>query len=160
MRPIMLAIASLTLLGAAPAPSPGIPIGMVITDGLGKTFNGWLYQTGSMFTRFETRNEVTTGRLDCCVAMFSKGRSFIVARTEPLTRAENGGVIKEKVIATKRLDARPGEEQSECDLFGIDLGLSLRHTKTAWVRSVVVTGNGDLAYLEWKDTDNRCYLGD
>lgn len=158
MKRLLLALATLPLLGAAPA--PGISIGLEITEGLGKTINGWLYQNGSMFTRFDTRNQITTGRLDCCVAMFVKGRSFIVARTQPLTRAANGGVIKEKVIATKRLEARPGEEQSECDLLGIDMGLSLRNAKTAWVRSVVITRSGDLDYLEWKDTGNRCYLGD
>jgi hypothetical protein len=148
-------------LAAKPAKPPlavapqGIVVGQVLNDTLGKTVNGWLHSSGSMFGTSETKGEVTTTRLDCCIAVFSKGRSYIVALTEPVTRSANGGVIKEKVVAIKRLDARPGEVQEECGLFNLNIGLTLRNPKTMMARSVVID-NGGFAVLEWKDTFRNC----
>lgn len=155
------AIVAIVLLSAAPliakpAPSaPGIAVGQVLNDTLGKTVNGWLHSSGSMFGTSTTKDEITTTRLDCCIAVFSKGRSYIVALTQPIERNGKGGVIKEKVVATKRLDARPGEVQEECSLFNLNIGLTLRNPKTMMARSVVID-NGGFAVLEWKDTFRQC----
>lgn len=138
-----------------PVAPQGIVVGQVLNDTLGKTVNGWLHSSGSMYGTSETKGEVTTTRLDCCIAVFSKGRSYIVALTEPVARNANGGVIKEKVVALKRIDARPGEVQEECGLFGLNLGLTLRNPKTMMARSVVID-NGGFAVLEWKDTFRNC----
>lgn len=140
---------------AAPAATGTIAVGQVLNDTLGKTVNGWTHNTGAMFMRFDTQNGVTTGTLDCCVAVFSRGKSYIVARTQPLTRSANGGVIKEKVIAVKRLDLRQGEIETTCDLFNLDLAISVRNPKTNWVRSVVIS-YGKIEMLEWRDTSGRC----
>ena len=148
-------------LAAKPAKPPlpgalqGIAEVQVLDDTLGKTVKGWLHSSGSMYGKSETKGEVTTTRLDCCVAVFSKGRSYIVALTEPVTRSPTGGVIKEKIVALKRIDARPGEVQEECSLFGLNLGLTLRNPKTMMARSVVID-NGGFAVLEWKDTFRNC----
>lgn len=158
---LITALAAAAPLAAKPAKPPlpvapqGIVAGQVLNDTLGKTVNGWLHSSGSMFGTSETKGEVTTTRLDCCIAVFSKGRSYIVALTEPVTRSANGGVIKEKVVAIKRLDARPGEVQEECSLFNLNIGLTLRNPKTMMARSVVID-NGGFAVLEWKDTFRNC----
>jgi hypothetical protein len=136
-------------------PPQGIVVGQVLNDTMGKTVNGWLHFQGSMYGTSETKDEITTTRLDCCIAVFSKGRSYIVALTEPIERNGKGGVIKEKVVAIKRLDARPGEVQEECSLFNLNLGLTLRNPKTMMARSVVID-NGGFAVLEWKDTFRQC----
>ena len=161
-RTILAAILlSATPLAAKPAKPPlpvapqGIVVGQVLNDTLGKTVNGWLHSSGSMYGTSETKDHITTTRLDCCIAVFSKGRSYIVALTEPVTRSANGGVIKEKVVAIKRLDAQPGEVQEECSLFNLNLGLTLRNPKTMMARSVVID-NGGFAVLEWKDTFRQC----
>ncbi|HEX4847515.1 MAG TPA: hypothetical protein VFV30_05190 [Novosphingobium sp.] len=140
---------------AAPAPAGTIAVGQVLNDTLGKVVNGWTHNVGAMFKRYETRDGVTTGTLDCCVAVFSRGSSYIVARTEPLARTANGGVIREKVIAVQRLDLRPGEIETTCDLFNLDIAMSVRNPKTNWVRSVVIS-YGEIQMLEWRDTSNRC----
>jgi hypothetical protein len=165
MRIKALVITALVLaagpLAAKPAKPPlplapqAIVVGQVLNDTLGKTVNGWLHASGSMFGTAETKGEVTTTRLDCCIAVFSKGRSYIVALTEPVARNSAGGVIKEKVVALKRIEARPGEVQEECSLFNLNLGLTLRNPKTMMARSVVID-NGGFAVLEWKDTFRNC----
>lgn len=138
-----------------PVSPQGIVMGQVLNDTLGKTVNGWLHFQGSTYGTSETKDYVTTTRIDCCVAVFSKGRSYIVALTQPLARNPTGGVIKEKVVALKRIDARPGEVQEECSLFTLNLGLTLRNPKTMMARSVVID-NGGFAVLEWKDTFRQC----
>lgn len=139
-----------------PAPAAQtIAVGQVLQDTLGKTVNGWTHNIGSMFMRYETRDGVTTGTLDCCVAVFNRGNSYIVARTQPLARTPNGGVIRERVIAVKRIELRPGEIETLCDLFNLDLALSVRNPKTKWVRSVVIS-HGEIQMLEWRDTSGRC----
>lgn len=152
-------LTALIVLLAAPAlaatPAPGITVGQVLDDTLGKPVNGWLHTQGSMFTSFETKDGVRTGKLDCCIAVFRKGRSYIVARTEPLAHNAKGGVIKEKVVAIKRLDMRPGEVETMCELFSLQLELSVHNPKTRMVRSVVVE-NGALGLLEWLDTSGQC----
>lgn len=135
--------------------APGIAVGQVLNNTLGKTVNGWLHNQGSMFGTSETKDSVTTIKLDCCIAVFSKGNSFIVARTEPLARNPAGGVIREKVIAVQRIDLRPGEVETQCSLFVLDLVVSVRNPKSGWVRSVVVS-EGTLGLLEWRDNSGRC----
>jgi hypothetical protein len=138
-----------------PVPPPGIAVGQVLNDTLGKTVNGWLHFSGSMYGTSETKDEVTTTRLDCCISLFSKKRSYIVALTDPIERNGKGGVIKEKIVAIKRIEALPGEVQEECSLFNLNVGLTLRNPKTMMARSVVID-NGGFAVLEWKDTFRNC----
>lgn len=163
MRTRLTVLAAGLVLAALPAaaqkkPAPAateIAVGQVLDDTLGKTVNGWTHNTGSMFTRYEARNGVTIEKLDCCVAVFNRGNSYIVARTQPLARTPTGGVIRERVIAVKRLDLRPGEIETLCDLFNLDLALSVRNPTTNWVRSVVIS-YGEIQMLEWRDTSGRC----
>lgn len=149
------AAALLTAPALAAPPAPAITAGQVLDDTLGKVVNGWLHLQGSMYMTYSTSDAVTTGTLDCCIAVFSKGRSYIVARTEPVERNAQGGVIKERVMALKRLDARPGEVQEECSLYTLNLALTLRNPKTMMARSVVVD-QGGLSVLEWKDAAGNC----
>lgn len=144
-------------LAAKPAntPQPGIEVGQILNDTLGKTVRGWNHFQGSMYYKSETKDGVTTSKLDCCIAVFSQGRSYIVALTAPVERKANGAVIKEKVIAIKRLDARPGELQEECSLYNLNLGLTLRNPKNRMARSVVVD-NGGFSVLEWRDSAGSC----
>lgn len=139
----------------APLPAPAIAVGQVLNDTLGKSVNGWLHGQGAMFSRTETKGNVTTASLDCCIAVFSRGHSYIIARTEPLARNPDGGVIREKVATVERIDLRSGEIETECSLFSLQIVFSVRNPKTNQVRSVFVD-NGALALLEWHDTANRC----
>jgi hypothetical protein len=152
---ILVAAAILAVPAMAAPPASTIKVGQVLDDSLGKTVNGWLHTLGSMFSSYETKGDVTTGKLDCCIAMLTKGRSYIVARTEPLARNATNGVIKEKVIGVQRIDLRPGEVETLCSLFSLQIVFSVRNPKTNQVRSVVVD-EGKLATLEWHDTNQRC----
>lgn len=155
MKHLPIALSALVLLGASPAPAPGIKPGLVLNDTLGQTVNGWLHASGAMFTVLKNRNGVWIREDDCCVATFQKGQSYIIARTLPLTRSPNGGVIKERVLETRRIDVRPGEEGVGCNAFGLQFHMSLKNPKTLAVRSVVIH-DGKLGLLEWKDNGNYC----
>jgi hypothetical protein len=153
---LLIAVAMLLAVPALAAPpAPSIKVGQVLDDTLGKTVNGWEHTQGSMFTSFEFKNGVQTGKLDCCIAVFRKARSFMVALTEPVARNKTGGVIKEKVLAVLRIDLRPGEEEMSCGLFSLQIILSVKNPKTNWVRSVIVDQSA-LGMLEWRDTKGQC----
>ena len=136
MKHLPLSFAALVLLGAAPAPAPGISPGLVLNDTFGKNVNGWQHAGGAMFSVMKFKNGAWTQELDCCVATFRKGQSFIIARTLPLTRRPDGAVIKERVLETRQLDLRPGEEEMGCNAFGIQFQMSFKNRKTLAVRSV------------------------
>lgn len=155
MKALHSLLAGLALLGAAPAPAPSIPIGLVLDDTLGKTVKGWFHAQGTMFSVSKTKDGVTTSELDCCIAVFTRAKSYIVARTEPLARNATGGVIKEKVVAVRRIDTRPGELEMVCSLYSLQTAISLKNRKTNMVRSIVVD-EGALGLLEWKDSEGRC----
>ncbi len=144
---------------AAAPPPPPIPVGQVIDDGLGKTISGWLYAQGSLYHKRETKGEVTTEAYECCIALFSWGKHYTVARTEALARTPTGGVTRERVTQTFRLTVRPGEIEMECWLYSLNVALSLKNPATGMVRSVIVD-NETIALLEWKDSDGRCSSGD
>ena len=144
---------------AVPPPPPPIPVGQVIDDGLGKTISGWLYAQGSLYHKRETKGEVTTEAYECCIALFSRGKHYTVARTEALAKTPTGGVTRERVTQTFRLTVRPGEIEMECWLYSLNVALSLKNPATGMVRSVIVD-NETIALLEWKDSDGRCSSGD
>ena len=165
LRSILFALLAAVAAPSAAQPSAEAPaddtirLGQVLDDTLGTSVNGWQHSRGSMYTIRETADGVTTEKLTCCVAEFHRENSYIVAVTEPLARNPDGGVIKERVIALVRLDAGPDESYSECGLFGLNLGLSLKDEKTGMVRSVVID-QGGLQTFEWKDSEGRCGYGD
>lgn len=153
MKRLPILFVATALFGAAPA--PGIRVGLVLDDTLGKTVNGWLHTQGSMFNVTRHKDGVSTVDLDCCIAVFSKGRSTIVARTVPLAKNATGGVIKERITDLRRIDLRPGETEMGCGLFTLNLVYSVKNPKTGNVRSIVVD-EGGLGTLDWKDDQNRC----
>lgn len=167
MRTRVIVLAAGLALGASPAlaqkkptPAPvGITVGQVLDDTLGKTVNGWLHTSGSLYAKRETKDYVTTETMECCVAVFNRGNRFIVARTEAVTRNPTGGVIKERVLATHRLTARPGEVETDCSLIGQSAFLTLQDPKTGWLRSVVLSGDAFIT-VTWKDPGSFCSYGD
>ena len=155
MKALFKVLPVLALIGAAPA--PGITIGTVLDDSLGKTVRGWLHASGSMYDVFERNGNVIKIKSDCCIAILTKGNSYIIAQTVPLKRLPNGGVIKEKIIDLRRIDLRPGEEGMACNLYGLQIVFSVLNPKTRMARSVVVDGK-KLSLLEWKDSERRCFI--
>lgn len=143
---------------AAPA-AADIAVGQVLNDTLGKTVNGWLHTTGSLYARRVTKDYVTTETLECCVSVLKRGNRYIVARTEAVTRNPDGGVIKERVLSTHKLTARPGEVEIDCSLIGQSAFLTLQETKTGWLRSVVLNGDAFIT-VSWKDPGGFCSYGD
>lgn len=143
-----------------PAPAAtDIAVGQVLDDTLGKTVNGWIHASGYLYAKRETKDYVTTETMECCVSVFNRGNRYVVARTEAVTRNRDGGVIKERVLATHKLTARPGEVEIDCSLIGQTAFLTLRDPKTGWLRSVVLSGD-TFVTVTWKDPGGYCSYGD
>lgn len=136
-----------------------IVVGQVLDDTLGKTVNGWNHASGHLYAKRETADYVTTETMECCVAVFNRGSRYIVARTEAVTRNSDGGVIKERVLATHRITARPGEAEIDCSLIGQTAFLTLKDPRTGWLRSVVLN-NDTFVTVTWKDPGDFCSYGD
>lgn len=142
-----------------PPPVGDISVGQILDDTLGKTVNGWLHSSGTLYAKRETRDFVTTETLECCVAIFNRGNRYIIARTEAVTRSPDGGVIKERVLSTYRLTARPGEVEVLCSFIGQTAFLTLQDPKTSWLRSVVLNGD-EFVTVTWQDPGDYCSYGD
>ncbi len=160
LAPVLVLIATPVLAQQKSAQAASdIVVGQVLDDTLGKTVNGWTHTTGSLYAKRETKDYVTTETMECCVAVFKRGNRYIVARTEALTRNPNGGVIKQRVLATHRLTMQPGEVEIDCSLVGQAAFLTVQNPKTGWLRSVVLNGDR-LITVTWKDPGEFCYYGD
>lgn len=168
MRNSLIALSALVLvlpapsLQAQPATAPsagGIAVGQVLDNLLTKTVNGWL-QFGIMsYPKRVTRGYVTSETMECCVVLYQRGNSYIVARAAPVLRSPQGEVKRFRIEALHRLTARPDEEQVECRLPGNWTFLTLKDPKTGWLRSVVMDRDAFVS-VTWQDPGSYCSYGD
>ncbi|HOB14598.1 MAG TPA: hypothetical protein PK680_03065 [Novosphingobium sp.] len=151
-------------LSAKPAVKPsadtGIHEGQILDDVSGKTVNGWQSKGGAMYPVKPGEGQAPGDAYACCVALFQKGNTFAVARTEPLERNPDGGVIKERVITVMKITALPGEEETMCEGLPTYHALSLKNEKTGMVRSVTVDPAGEMKLETWKDAKGQCGYGE
>ena len=158
------ASAALTLAGAGAVAAPavaasGIPVGQVVAADSPEPFNGWRMLGGGLYDRRVNQNQVTRETQVCCYSVFNKGMQYLVARAEPVTKTDRGGVLTERIVATTTLTRRPTEEQTDCSLLWITPALSLYDARTKAVRSVVVTDDS-LIVIAWSDPAAYCSAGD
>ena len=138
----------------AEGPGNGLRVGDVIGSNQGQTINGWTDWGGGEFASAKSNSQ-------CCKRIFNKGNIFLVAVTEQVARRAQGGVIAERILATKVLSALPGEEMQTCDLLWLSPVISFYNPKTKMIRSVIYNGAEfvEIRYL-MDGQGASCLMGD
>lgn len=109
-------------------PEPGI--GTIIEDDM-PTIAGWRSQGGGYWGE--------TQRDECCYEQFVKGNQRLIALTEPIERGVAGGVKREKIIKTLKIDLAPGEEEaSDCWRNGRSVPIAYIDEKKQRTRGVFI----------------------
>lgn len=154
MRRYLLALLPMPLATAALADPTTIDVGMVLGSNHGQVVNGWIDNGGGLYQPLGSTDH------KCCYSLFEKDGQYLTVVSEAVARNPSGGIIAERVIATKIDRPNDGEEErSVCGPLSLDPLRSFYTPETKGVRSIFYDGSG-FQELRWTDTDGRCDLPD
>jgi hypothetical protein len=133
--------------------------GLIIGSNNGQTINGWEDRGGGLYPQRSYERGAAVERNECCYSIFKKGDAYTVAISVAVGRNATGGVLAERVVATREIQTPVGYEETDCSLLWIDPALSFYNPKNDMAISYVIVDN-EVHEIRYVDLDNNCYQGD
>jgi hypothetical protein len=133
--------------------------GMIVGSNSDQTINGWQDRGGGLYAKRTFERGVAVERDTCCYSVFEKDGTYTVAITEAVGRDATGGVLAERIVATKEIRPPVGFDETECSLLWINPALSFHNRATNMAISYVIVDN-DVHEIRYIDLDHNCYEGD
>lgn len=133
--------------------------GLIIGSNHGQTINGWEDRGGGLYPKRSFERGAVVERSECCYSIFKRGETYTFAISVAVGRNETGGVLAERIVATREIKTPVGYEETECSLLWIEPALSFYNPKNDMAISYVIIDEvvHEIRYL---DLDNNCYEGD
>lgn len=95
----------------------------------------------------------------CCYSIFVKDGTYTVAITEAIGRSASGGVLAERIVATREIRPPADFDETGCSLLWISPALSFHNSATNMAISYVIMDD-EVHEIRYVDLDNNCYQGD
>lgn len=135
--------------------------GQVFNAKPGQMVGGWAYRAGTLIPKRKTERSVTTETLECCAAVFERGKTYLVARTVPAALDKAGGVVSQRIVEVLMVEKSNGEiSPGGCSLLWITPAWTLLNERTRAARSFVVTPDDGIRQISWIDDRGSCSGGD
>ncbi|WP_073973850.1 hypothetical protein [Erythrobacter donghaensis] len=133
--------------------------GMIIGSNSDQTINGWQGRGGGLYAKRTFERDVAVERNTCCYSVFEKDGTYTVAISVAVGRNATGGVLAEKIVATREIQTPVGYEETDCSLLWIDPALSFYNPKNDMAISYVIVDD-EVREIRYVDLDDNCYEGD
>lgn len=157
------ASASVTLSQNVPATQVGttgkIEPGMIVGSNGDQTINGWQDRGGGLYAKRTFERDVAVERYTCCYSVFEKKGTYTVAISVAVGTNATGGVLAEKIVATREIQTPVGYGETDCSLLWIDPALSFYNPKNDMAISYVIVDD-EVREIRYVDLDDNCYHGD